>query len=92
LLGFFLSLVLALDVVDYFVLFPGSVVIWQEFGKDLSGNLENRLIVFPLRRVENLTSKGGVKNEAKTGVRIGFDQNGWKRRLLMSRMWNCNIS
>lgn len=30
--------------------FQKPVAIWQEFGKDLSENLENQLIIFPIRR------------------------------------------
>jgi hypothetical protein len=53
------------------------VVIWYEFGKDLSYNLKNHLIVFPPRRIESVkASIGGKKNEGKTGVYVGFGQNG----------------
>jgi hypothetical protein len=49
-LALFLILSVYLMVRSILFSFQESVAIWQEFGTDLSGNLENQLIIFPSRR------------------------------------------
>jgi hypothetical protein len=72
-------------VLKYERLFLGwrVLVIWQEFGKDLSVNLENRLILFHFKWFENLIEQRRLEERSKhNGVCIGFDQNRRKRSAL----------
>jgi len=47
------------------------MVIWKKFGNDLSENRENRLIISPLRRIENFkTNKGDMKLRSNSCKKI----------------------